>query len=73
MDTLYKTAPVKLLVYSIANYNAYRDQGFDILSISLDRNREEWENAVKKDLLIQVIVPSEIAEPVSPPTIRSIP
>ena len=33
-------------------YKTYRDKGFEIISISFDKNWEEWANAVKKDSMI---------------------
>jgi len=36
----------------LRNYKEYRDKGFEIISISFDKNREAWENAVKKDGMI---------------------
>ena len=30
-------------------YNAYKNKNFDIIGISLDSNKENWESAVKKD------------------------
>ncbi len=30
-------------------YNAYRDKGFTILSVSIDTSEEKWKNAIKKD------------------------
>ncbi len=33
----------------LKNYKAYKDRGFEIVSISVDKKRENWENAVKKD------------------------
>jgi len=32
-------------------YNEYKDQGFEILSISLDKNKGRWLQAIKKDQL----------------------
>lgn len=40
----------------LRNYKAYRDKGFEIISISFDKNREDWENAVKKDSMIWTTV-----------------
>lgn len=40
----------------LKNYKAYRDRGFEIVSISLDKNREDWANAVKKDSMIWTTV-----------------
>lgn len=36
----------------LRNYKEYRDKGFEIISISFDKNREDWANAVKKDSMI---------------------
>ena len=36
----------------LRNYKEYRDRGFEIISISFDRDREAWEKAVKKDGMI---------------------
>jgi len=33
-------------------YNKYRDKGFEIVSVSLDRNKIEWTNAIETDRLI---------------------
>jgi len=30
-------------------YNKYKDQGFDVLGVSLDRNRDKWLVAIEKD------------------------
>lgn len=30
-------------------YNQYKDQGFDILGVSLDENKASWTNAIRKD------------------------
>ncbi len=32
-------------------YNRYKDKGFEIVGISLDRGKKEWEDAIKKDNL----------------------
>ena len=32
-------------------YNAYKDKGFDILGVSLDRTKEDWVEAIKADNL----------------------
>ena len=40
----------------LKNYRAYRDRGFEIISISLDKRREDWANAVKKDSMIWTTV-----------------
>lgn len=32
----------------LKNYQAYRDRGFEIISISFDKKREDWENATKQ-------------------------
>ena len=36
----------------LKNYKRYNGEGFEILSITVDRNKEKWENAVKKDSMI---------------------
>ena len=36
----------------LRNYQEYRDQGFEIISISFDKDREAWESAVEKDGMI---------------------
>jgi peroxiredoxin len=36
----------------LRNYKEYRDKGFEIISITFDRDREAWEKAVKKDGMI---------------------
>lgn len=33
----------------VAMYNKYKDQGFDILSVSLDVNKARWKKAIDKD------------------------
>jgi len=33
----------------VAVYNQYKDQGFDILGVSLDRDLPAWKNAIKQD------------------------
>jgi peroxiredoxin len=45
-------------------YNKYKDQGFEVLGVSLDRNREDWLKAIEKDGLIwsQVIDNSEASQ-----------
>ncbi len=30
-------------------YNKYKDKGFDVLGVSLDKKRDAWEKAIKKD------------------------
>ena len=35
----------------VANYNQYKDKGFDIIGVSLDREKEDWVNAIKDDNL----------------------
>ncbi len=37
----------------VKNYNKYKSEGFDIFQVSLDRTREEWIDAIKKDNLSQ--------------------
>lgn len=37
-------------------YNRFRDQGFEIYGVSLDRNRENWLKAIEKDSLTWVHV-----------------
>ncbi len=36
----------------VAVYNYYKDKGFDILGVSLDRNRNDWLKAIEDDKLI---------------------
>jgi len=36
----------------LRNYKEYRDKGFEIISISFDRDREAWEKALDKDGVI---------------------
>lgn len=46
-------------------YQAYKDQGFEILGVSLDQNDESWIEAIKKDELIWTQVrdvDNEVAE-----------
>lgn len=33
----------------VALYNKYKDKGFEILGVSLDRNKQSWINAIQKD------------------------
>ncbi|NOT73646.1 MAG: AhpC/TSA family protein [Cyclobacteriaceae bacterium] len=33
-------------------YNTYKDKGFDILSVSLDKTKEDWVKAIKEDGLV---------------------
>lgn len=33
----------------VDNYNKYKDKGFDILGVSLDRNMESWRKAITQD------------------------
>lgn len=33
----------------VAVYNDYKDKGFDVIGISLDRNKEKWVEAIAKD------------------------
>lgn len=35
----------------VANYNKYKDKGFDILGVSLDREPNAWKKAIKDDAL----------------------
>lgn len=35
----------------VAAYNNFKDKGFDIFAVSLDRNRADWEKAIEKDSL----------------------
>jgi thiol-disulfide isomerase/thioredoxin len=36
----------------VAAYNKYKSQGFDIFSVSLDKDMQKWKDAIKKDNLI---------------------
>ncbi len=36
----------------VAMYNKYHDKGFEIYSVSLDKDKASWENAIKTDGLI---------------------
>ena len=36
----------------VAAYNKFKDKGFDILSVSLDNNRERWLGAIEQDGLV---------------------
>lgn len=36
----------------VATYNKYKEKGFDILSVSLDSDRDRWMNAIQQDGLI---------------------
>ncbi len=40
----------------LENYKKYRDKGFEILSVSLDKKREDWENMVKNKGMIWITV-----------------
>jgi len=40
----------------LKNYQAYRDKGFEIISISFDKKRADWENIVKKENMIWTTV-----------------
>lgn len=33
----------------VANYNKYKDKGFTVMSVSLDKNKEAWEAAIQRD------------------------
>ena len=33
-------------------YNEYKDEGFTIYSVSLDKSKENWEKAIEKDRLV---------------------
>jgi len=35
----------------LEQYGKYKDKGFDILSVSLDDDRNKWATAIKKDAL----------------------
>lgn len=37
-------------------YKAYREKGFEIISISFDKNRDDWANAVEEDSMIWTTV-----------------
>lgn len=36
----------------VANYKKYHDKGFEVFSVSLDDNKDAWQNAIKTDGLI---------------------
>lgn len=36
----------------LSNYKNYNKQGFEIISISVDKNKDDWERAVKNDSMI---------------------
>ena len=40
----------------LKNYKKYKNKGFEIFSITVDRNKENWRNAVKKDSMIWTTV-----------------
>lgn len=40
----------------VAVYNGYHEKGFDVLGVSLDRDREKWLKAIKDDGLIRTQV-----------------
>jgi peroxiredoxin len=40
----------------LRNYKAYRDKGFEIIGICLDKTRETWKNTVKTDSMIWTTV-----------------
>ncbi len=37
--------------FNVEMYDAYKDKGFTFFSVSLDRNKEAWKKAIKKDEL----------------------
>jgi hypothetical protein len=36
----------------VANYNKYKDKGFDVFSVSLDNSKPAWTEAIRKDGLV---------------------
>jgi len=44
----------------VENYNEYKDQGFEIYQVSLDRNRKSWVNGIQKDNLDEWIHVSDL-------------
>jgi len=40
----------------LKNYLAYKERGFEIFGVSLDKRRESWENAVEKDSMLWTTV-----------------
>lgn len=38
--------------YTVEIYNAYKDKGFTVFSVSIDQNKDKWIKAVEKDELI---------------------
>jgi len=40
----------------LRNYETYKEKGFEILSVSLDKKREDWENTVNKENMIWTTV-----------------
>lgn len=47
----------------LANYKLYNSKGFEIISISNDKNKKDWANATKKDSIIwaSVLGDTEVA------------
>jgi thiol-disulfide isomerase/thioredoxin len=43
----------------VKTYNAYKDKGFDIYSVSLDKDRDAWMKAIKDD---QLLWPSHVSD-----------
>lgn len=35
--------------HTLSVYNQYKDNGFEIYGVSIDQNKQAWENAVKQD------------------------
>lgn len=42
----------KINPHVVALYNKYKDKGFDVLGVSLDKNRDGWLAAIKQDGLV---------------------
>jgi peroxiredoxin len=38
--------------YTVEIYNAYKDKGFTVFSVSIDQSKEKWIKAVEKDELV---------------------
>lgn len=51
----------------MALYNEYHQKGFNIISVSLDKNADDWKKAIAKDVLIwsQVSNLKEMNDPIA--------
>lgn len=46
----------------VANYKKYNEKGFEVFSVSLDRKKEDWVNAIAKDGLVWKYHVSDLME-----------